>query len=77
MPFLRAGVRSGTVETVVVSKSCEDLVRCEGDSTPATLVSGDVRRNERILLKFQISLRGPKMCYTIDPATRPTRRHPL
>ena len=32
----------------------EDLVRCEGDSTPATLVSAaDVRGDERILLEIR------------------------
>ena len=27
--------------------------------------------------KFETRICGPKMCYTIDPATSPTRRHPL
>ena len=31
----------------------EDLVRCEGDSTPATLVSAEARRDERFLLEVR------------------------
>ena len=57
----------------------ENLVRCEGDSTPATLVSAaDVRPETRgFFWKFDTRICGPKMCYTIDRATSPTRRHPL
>ena len=54
----------------------EDLVRCEGDSTPATLVSAaDVRGDERILLEIRDQdLWAKDVLYH---RSSPTRRHPL
>ena len=55
----------------------ENLVRCEGHSTPATLVNAEARRDEGFLLEVRDQYLWLNMCFTIDPTTRPIRRHPL